>query len=84
MQTLKEQIEQMDVNLIRYNVKKESEEFISQIKSFSKEESPHTIVKITEPTESKKGKPSKKKGFSCCLKVIFLDHLFLNLTLKFY
>lgn len=66
---MKDQIEHMDTNLIRFNVKKESDLFVSKIQAFNKDEPTHTIVKITEPTGTKI-KPSVKKEFSCCLKVI--------------
>ncbi len=59
----------MDANLIRFNVKKESDLFVSKIQTFNKDEPTHTIVKITEPTNTKI-KPNVKKEFSCCLKVI--------------
>ena len=70
IQHLKEEIEHVDVNLIRFNVKKESELFISRIQAFNNDEPSHTIVKIGEPIVSNKKISSVKKEFSCCLKVI--------------
>ena len=49
IQRLREEIEQLDVNLIRYNVKKESEEFLKKIKAFSPDES---IVSINFKKQS--------------------------------
>ena len=58
IQRLREEIEQMDVNLIRFNVKKECEEFIKKIRFFSDEKD----APMDEDDDS-------GRCFFCCIKV---------------
>ena len=68
----KEEIEQVDVNLVRYNVKGESTAFQAKIQVYNKNAPAHTIVTIKDARDQS-SKPADsggaKKGFRCCLKV---------------
>lgn len=57
IQRLREEIEQMDVNLIRFSVRTESHEFIKKIKEFS-------IDQETSNLNEKPIKPEKKIFFA--------------------
>lgn len=58
---LREEIEQMDVNLVRYNVKTDSTEFIKKIKAYNEDSDTNT----KEPKEKKRNMRT-----NCCSKVL--------------
>jgi hypothetical protein len=58
---MREEIEHMDVNLVRYNVKKESEEFVKKIKAFNTDK---TVTALKDDDDD----DSAKCAF-CCQKV---------------
>lgn len=57
----------MDTNLIRYNVKSDSSDFIKKIKEFN--EDPSVIVNVKDTHNDIK--PNKPNVFRCCIKVNF-------------
>lgn len=65
IQKLKEEIEHMDVNLIRYNVKKESEEFIKRIKEYNPDQGLPSTIAHDEDEDEEAG-----CMYTCCIRVI--------------
>ena len=57
---LREEIEQIDTNLVRYNVKCESDDFVKLILQFSPDKETMVFTKID--MNPKKSQPSKEKG----------------------
>ena len=48
VKTFKEEFEQMDINLIRYNVRGDSDDFLAKLQVFYEKEPAHTIVKLRD------------------------------------
>ena len=60
LQRLREEIEHLDTNLVRFNVKKESEDFVKKIREINHEHEPLNSIKEETKTVGR-----------CCLSVIF-------------